>query len=146
MNEELHLNAEGEALIKSFESLQLTAYDDGGMYAIGWGHRSPDIKEGDTVTPERAQELFEKDVAERERKVRRYVSVQLNERQFSALCSFAFNVSTAHFIEMLDASRLNEGNYSGVPKALMRFDMSQGKRLAGLTIRRLREGQLFTES
>ncbi len=156
MNDHLHLGPKGTKLIQSFESLQLKAYVDthekegSPRYGIGWGHtRSagpPVVTKDMVITTEEAEAIFSRDAIEFENKVKRLVKVPLNQNQFDALVSAAFNMATANFKEMLAESRLNDGNYAGVPAALMKFDRSQGKRLAGLTIRRLREGQLFTES
>ncbi len=156
MNDHLHLGPKGTKLIQSFESLQLKAYvdthekDGSPRYGIGWGHtRSagpPVVTKDMVITKEEAEAIFASDAIEFENKVKRLVKVPLTQNQFDSLVSMAFNVSTANFKEMLSDSRLNDGNYADVPRAMMRFDKSQGKRLAGLTIRRLREGQLFTES
>lgn len=155
MNEGMHLGPKGTKLIQSFESLQLRAYvdtrekDGSPRYGIGWGHtRSagpPVVTKDMVITEAEANEIFARDALEFERKVKRLVKVQLNQNQFDALVSAAFNMATANFKEVVESSGLNEGNYAGVPAALLQFDKSQGKRLAGLTFRRLKESQLFTE-
>lgn len=153
MNDDLYLGKAGTALIQSFESCQLEAYvdtrekDGTPRWAIGFGHtRSagpPMVTAGMKITREDADAIFKMDMAAFEQKVKRLVKVPLNQNQFDALCSAAFNMSTAHFTEMLEDSRLNAGNYAGVAPALMKFDVSQGRQLKGLTRRRREEGELF---
>ena len=153
MNESLHIGPKGAALIQSFESLQLKAYVDthekngDPRYAIGYGHTwvagPPHVNKDDEITEAQADEIFKSDMIVFENKIRRYVTVPLNQNQFDALMSAAFNLNTAHFLEMLDKSGLNNGHYAGVAPALMEFDVSQGRKLRGLTRRRAEEGALF---
>lgn len=155
MNEALHLGAAGAALIKSFESCQLKAYidttekDGSPRWAIGYGHtRSagpPIVTEGMTITQEDADAIFLMDMEAFEKKVKNHVTVALNQNQFDALCSAAFNMSTDHFKAVLTISKLNQGNYAGVADALMMFNKSQGRELRGLTRRRGEEAALFNK-
>jgi lysozyme len=155
LNEELHIGPRGAALIKSFESFQSLAYidtrekDGSPRYGIGWGHtRSagpPDVKQGQRITLEEADALFLQDMSGFEMKVRHFVDVPLNQNQFDALCSAAFNMSTVHFLEMIAISGLNNRNYDGVASALLKYNSSQGRILNGLTRRRTEEGILFNE-
>lgn len=51
--------------IKLDEGLRLTAYlDTEGVLTIGYGHTGPDVKEGMTITKERAGELLDEDLDE----------------------------------------------------------------------------------
>lgn len=153
MNEDLHLGQAGEKLIKEFESLQLTSYvdthgkDNVPIYAIGWGHAGSidgvKITAGLTITEEKAEELFKADAKIREDKVKKMVTVALNQNQFDALVSLAYNVSTDHFIQMLRISELNKGIYDKVPDAMLHFNVADGRILKGLTRRRKMEGELF---
>lgn len=153
LNNDLHLGAKGTALIQSFESLQLKAYvdthekDGSPRWAIGWGHTrsaGPPVPfEGMTISENEANEIFARDMIEIENKVKHYVDVPLNQSQFDALCSAAFNMQTAHFEDVIESSRLNEGNYAGVLEALAKWDVSAGRKLRGLTRRRREEGELF---
>ena len=154
MNEQLRLSKQGADLIQGFESCQLTAYKDvvrpdgTVQWAIGWGHSgllgNPEVHEGMTITKEKADEIFLNDAKIFENKVRSCVTVTLNQNQFDALVCFAYNVSTAHLKEMIELSRLNEGHYDSVPEALMKYNVSRGRVLRGLTRRRQLEGQLFS--
>ena len=152
-NEDLHLGKAGEELIKSYESLVLKAYVDthdkqgSPIYAIGWGHagsiNGEKIVIDQTITKEEAEKLFLEDAKIYEKKVRQFVNVPLNQNQFDALVCMAYNVSTAHFEEMVKISELNKGMYDKVPDAMMHYNVADGRILRGLTRRRKEEGQLF---
>jgi len=52
------------ALIRVFEGVRLTAYQDsGGVWTIGFGHTGPDVVSGQTITMETAALLLELDAA-----------------------------------------------------------------------------------
>ena len=154
MNENLHLGPKGEALIKSFETCVLKAYPDthnkdgSKRYACGWGHTGsagpPEVTADTVFTQEQADAVFRQDMEMVEAKVRQHVKAQLNQNQFDALCSAAYNMRTAHFEEAVRLSNINGGAYSTVPAVLMLFDKSDGRVLRGLTRRRKEEGELFS--
>lgn len=86
----MKLGARGESIIKSFERLVLTSYDDGrGTWTIGWGHTAG-VHPGVTITPETAQRYFESDVASATATVNS-IGVPLTQSQFDALVSLVFN-------------------------------------------------------
>lgn len=152
-NVDLHISKDGEEIIKEFESLQLEAYVDTKdkygepIYAIGWGHTGlvdgQKIVKGQKITEEKAQELFLEDIQEFERKVKHYVKVPLNQQQFDALVSMAYNVRTSNFVQMIEHSELNKGRYDLVPDAMMHYNVSGGRILRGLTRRRKMEANLW---
>ena len=155
MNEELHLGKAGEELIKSFESLVLKAYVDthdkqgNPIYAIGWGHAGKiggnPIGPDTIITEEEAEKIFLTDAKVYENKVRQFVTVPLNQNQFDALVCMAYNVSTAHFQEMVQISELNKGTYNKVSDAMLHYNVADGRILRGLTRRRKEEGELFNK-
>ena len=52
------------ALIRVFEGIRLTAYQDsGGVWTVGFGHTGPEVVQGYTVTADQAAELLAKDAA-----------------------------------------------------------------------------------
>ena len=56
----------GLRLIKDFEGLRLAAYKPvptEKYYTIGWGHCSPDIRQGQVITHEQADDYLMEDVA-----------------------------------------------------------------------------------
>jgi lysozyme len=83
---------EGLNLIKKFESLQLKAYlCPAGIPTIGYGAtRYPDgkkIKLGEVIDIKRAEDLLKWEIEH----IEKQITVNVNDNQFSALVSFAFN-------------------------------------------------------
>ena len=59
----LACNADGIALIKSFEGCILKSYlDQGGVWTIGWGHTGDDVSEGLVWTQDQADAAFLSDL------------------------------------------------------------------------------------
>ncbi len=94
------------ALIRRFEGVRLRAYrDSAGVWTIGYGHTSmagpPKVKPGMRITRREAEEILRRDVEKFARGVAREIGPQamqrLNENQFGALVSFAFNVGLGNF-------------------------------------------------
>lgn len=145
-----------KAHIKASERLMLTAYlDPAGVPTIGWGHiktvTKADVTRRRTITEGAAQELFEADLDEAERAVRRLVKVRLNQNQFDALVDFVFNLGAGAFQRSTLLKLLNKGDYEGAALQFVRWnkakDPKTGKlrELRGLTIRREWEAKLFTK-
>lgn len=145
----------GIALIKSFESCRLKAYPDpgtgGAPWTIGWGHTGPEVKQGLTWSQEQADKALLEDLRQFEQDVASLVKVKINQNQFDALVSFAFNVGpdidADTIAEGLGDStllrRLNAGNYQGAADEFLKWNRAGGKILRGLTRRRAAERELF---
>jgi lysozyme len=142
-------------LIKQFEGLRLRAYlDDGGVPTIGWGHTG-DVKEGDSVSRERAEEWLDDDIRYAENIVKLAVTVPLTQWQFDALVSFVFNVGPGRkdvkdgFVQLKDGrpstmlTKLNAGDYEGAALEFRKWVNVKGQRSNGLVRRRSAEEVLF---
>lgn len=97
-----------------------------------------------TIDIETAELYFERDLKKCEEAVRRLINVYLNSNQFSALCSFVFNLGSGNLQASTLRRKLNEGNYDEVPNQLLRWKFANGKMLKGLLKRREDEARLFT--
>ena len=75
------------------------------------------------------------DLASAEEAVQRLITVRLNDNQFSALCSFAFNVGSGALSRSTLRRVLNEGDYGAVSAQLARWVKAGGKTLRGLVRR-----------
>lgn len=140
-----HINEAGLEELKSSEALRLKAYlDGGGVPTIGWGH-TKGVRMGQTITREQAEAFLREDLAWAERAVETSVKVPLNDNQFAALVSFTFNVGEGAFKKSTLLKKLNKGDYSSVPKELLKWVNDNGKRVQGLYNRRVREGALFVK-
>ena len=140
----------GLDLIKEFESFKSKPYLCPSQKAtIGWGSTYyPDGKkvtlQDKEITEEKAFEILEyianKDFGSNINKV---VKVPLNQNQFDALVSFAYNIGNGNFNSSTLLRWLNQGNYKEASMQLLRWDKSKGIVLNGLTKRRKAEKALF---
>ena len=92
----------GVDLICGFEGKRLTAYDDGvGVWTIGFGTTAypngTKVKKGDTCAEYQAKAYMAHDLKKFESAVNNAVTVPLNQNQFDALVSLAYNIGTNAF-------------------------------------------------
>lgn len=147
----LGLGPHGRALIQAFEGFH-EAIEGGakarsykcpaGVWTIGWGH-TKGVKKGQVATRAECQAMFDEDVSGFVEGVRALVTVPLNQNQFDALVSFAFNVGLGNLKNSNLLRVLNAGDYDGVPAQLMRWVKAGGQTLPGLVRRRQAESALF---
>lgn len=107
---QMDISPQGELFIRSRERCSLKKYTlgDGGE-TIGWGHYGAYGTLPDTITQAQADAMFSDDVQSRAAKwVRLYVTVDLTQEQFDALCSIAYNMSPRSFKKFADS--VNAGN------------------------------------
>lgn len=140
----MQLSDAGLQLIKDFEGLRLTAYQDiGGTWTIGYGHTGADAKKGNTITNQKAHELLTKDVASFVQCVTTAVKVSLNQNQFDALVSFTFNLGCGSLKSSTLLKFLNAGDYVEAANQFERWKFVNGVEVAGLLRRRKAERDLF---
>ena len=108
---------------------------------IGFGHYGADVKEGQKITRGEAFELLKKDLVSFEKKVEKYNHIyNLNQNQFDALVSFAYNVGS---IDQLTAKGTR--SIEKISECILLYNKSGGKVLRGLTSRRKAEQLLFNK-
>lgn len=151
------LGPKGLALIKHFETLQLKAYTATAdelarnIWTIGYGH-TQGVKRGDVCTEAQADAWLMEDCYDAERAVHILVKVPINQHQYDALVSFAFNVGgdidADAIAEGLGDStllkKLNTGDYVGAALEFPKWNKQRGKVLQGLVRRRAQEQNLFS--
>ncbi|AWL20192.1 TPA: lysozyme [Acinetobacter nosocomialis] len=138
----------GLNLISGFEDTQFKAYDDGvGVWTIGTGTtvypNGVKVKQGDTCTPEQAKTYFKYDLAKFEKTVNESVIVPLNQNQFDALVSLAYNIGSGAFKASTLLKLLNKGDYQGAAAQFLVWNKAGGKVMKGLVRRREAERALF---
>lgn len=138
----------GLALIRQFEGFRGEAYRcPAGVWTIGYGHTSaagpPEVKPGMRMSEAEARAVLARDAELFARVVRRALTREVNESQFSALVSFAFNVGEGAFRRSSVLKAVNEGRFDDVPERLMLWVKADGRRLEGLARRRRAEARLF---
>lgn len=139
----MDISPAGVAAIQSHEGCRLTRYrlGDGG-WTIGWGRY---FKDGGPVPPElitqdQADAWLSEDIEAKAAKwVRAYVTANVTQSQFDALCSWAYNLSPASFKKI--AAAVNDGQD---PEGVALQFVREGTNLErGLRRRRAQEIALY---
>ena len=139
----MKISQEGVALIKKFEGCELDAYQDSvGVWTIGYGH-TKEVKEGDKINKEEAENLLEEEMPEYEGYIENLVKVSLSQCEFDSLCSWVYNLGPTNLQESTLLRFLNEGKYDEIPAQIKRWNKAGGKVLDGLVRRREAEALLF---
>lgn len=134
----------GLVLIKQFEGCRLTAYQcSAGVWTIGYGHTAG-VHKGMKITQAQADEYLKKDVAKFEKYINNpsYVPFtdKLNQNQFDALVSFAFNLGQGNVKKLCTGRVMNQ-----IPSAMQQYCKAAGKTLPGLQRRRKSEAALYNK-
>jgi lysozyme len=147
------LGTKGAALIKAFESCLepvpggCQAYlDPVRVLTIGWGHTKDNGRQFDASsiwTQAECDAEFLKDMAVFIAAVNNFVKVPINQDQFDALVSFAFNLGADSLKNSTLLKKLNAGDFAGAAQEFQRWNKAKGKVLPGLTRRRASEALLF---
>jgi len=148
----MRLNKKGIDLMHQFEGLRLNAYlCPANIPTIGWGNTFYEsgrkVQMGETITKERADALFLWVANSFATQVRSMLRVQLNENQFSALVSFAYNVGNANLRTSTLLRLVNANpNDQNIRAQFLRWNKAGGREMAGLTRRRQAESNLYFDT
>ena len=143
----MKISDNGLAVIKKFEGLRLESYMcPSSVATVGYGH-THGVKLGMTITEEQADEFLKHDVESFEQCVSTYTNVKVNQNEFDALVSFAFNVGCGAYKDSTLRRLLNEGqDKKVVAEQFGRWVKgADGQPLPGLVTRRQAEKDLFLE-
>lgn len=133
----------GIDLIKEFEGFRDTAYFcPANVLTIGYGHTKT-CKPGQVISTTEGEKLLRQDVRRFENAVNVLAKVPLNQSQFDALVSFAFNVGVGAFKKSTLLRLLNQGKYDLAANEFKRWVNGGGRKLPGLVRRRKAERALF---
>ena len=133
------------ARLKRFEELRLTAYQDSkGVWTIGYGHTA-NVRKGDRINEQRAEELLLGDLSTAEKFVGTIKEVD-TQGKYDALVDFAYNCG----VSALKTSTLLQYIQSGrktweIQEQFLRWVNCGGKKLGGLVTRRIWEANRWTE-
>jgi len=138
----------GKDLIKEFESWSPTIYKcPANLDTIGWGHVVKKWEHfNQPIGFEEGESLLKEDLKTAEDGVNKLVKVHINQNQFDALVSFAFNCGVAALESSTLLKRVNECDWEAAANEFRRWNKSKGKVLGGLKRRRKREKDLFLEN
>lgn len=146
----MKISENGIKFIKKEEGLRLEAYKcEAGKWTIGYGH-TEGVKEGDTITLYKAKQLLLKDLESVEKVLN---TLELNQNQYDALCSFVFNIGLGNFMSSTIRKFLIEKKYDLAETQFQRWkyvtkyfnNIKTKVESRGLIARRAREKALFTE-
>lgn len=134
----------GLALVKQYEGCRLAAYRcAAGVWTIGYGHTAG-VHSGMTITQAQADAYLQQDIAKFEGYVNNpaYVPIteQLNQNQFDALASFAFNLGAGNLRKLCKGRTAAQ-----IARTMPNYNKAAGKVLAGLRRRRAEEQALFNK-
>jgi lysozyme len=146
----LRTEKRGVDIIKAFEGLKLQAYFcPAGVPTIGYGHTrtvtKADVTAGKRITPSEAEELLKQDLRTFEAAVWAATGGDLNQAQFDALVSLAFNIGVAGLKKSTVLKAHIRGDFESASRAFGLWNKSKGKTLPGLTRRRAAEAALYLE-
>lgn len=136
----LSLSAAGFVGLLAYEGYSDSAYTPvpGDVPTIGFG-TTQGVKEGDTITPPEAVKRALEDVQAYEGAIKSCVNVPLFQHEYDAYASLAYNIGPTAFCNSTLVRKLNQYDYEGACKEILRWDKFRGKPLRGLTIRRQKE-------
>lgn len=153
-----NISESGKQFIRQYEQLRTKPYDDqtgktittwNRHATIGWGHLIPQT-EWDTykngISKQEADELFKSDLEKFIPIVRETIKVKLNQNQFDALTSLAFNIGSTNFKNSSIVKLINgeEGSeYADKKTAWLAWNKSNKKYSRGLQKRREAEWKTF---
>ena len=134
----------GLDLIKQYEGCRLAAYRcAAGVWTIGYGHTAG-VHSGMTITQAQADAYLQQDIAKFEGYVNNptYVPIteQLNQNQFDALVSFAFNLGAGNLRKLCKGRTAAQ-----IARTMPNYNKAAGKVWAGLKRRRAAEQALFNK-
>jgi lysozyme len=144
------LDNKGYLLITKHEGLKLKPYlCPAKIPTIGYGNTYyPDGKRvtllDKDITKQQAFDMF-KEVANRfGKRVNELVTSNINQNQFNALVSFAYNVGTGNFSSSTLLKKVNRNpDDLTIKDEFLRWNKAGGKVLNGLTNRRNEEADLY---
>lgn len=144
------VNQEGVNLIKKYESFKSKAYlCPAGIPTIGYGSTyyedGTKVKLTDNAISEtRATSLLMALLVSYEKSVDSFCRDDINQNQFNALVSFAYNVGVNALKKSTLLKKVNiNPNDPTIKNEFLKWDKANGKSLKGLTKRRLEEANLY---
>ena len=144
-----HINAAGLYVIQQSEGYSASVYRcPADRWTIGYGstwdiHGAAIKKDQPDITKDEGEALLRRELAHVENSVRTLIKVPLNENQFSAVCSLAYNIGTGNLQSSTLRSKLNRMDYSGASDEFPKWRRASGKIMRGLVKRRAIEQELF---
>ena len=117
----------------------------GKVWMIGYGHSPGDVKKGDKITAQQAEDLLKKDME----KFERYASVIRGiktQGQFDAVVDFMYNCGVANFNKSTLKKYIEAGKKTHeIQREFLKWTKAGGVELGGLVSRRIWEAARWNE-
>ena len=145
----MNINKATIDLVKEFEGCKLTAYRDAvGVWTIGYGTTARAglgiiPTGGMTITQAEADQLLADGLNKFADQIRPMITADLNDNQFGACVSLAYNIGVHAFSTSSALKHINAGDYDKAANSILLFNKAGGKVLKGLVRRREAERKLF---
>jgi lysozyme len=139
-------------LMKEFEGLRLDAYPDpatgGEPITIGYGTTARAgvgiiPKLGMRITKAEAEDYFRLTLVKFAREIKPAINRPINENEFGAFLSLAYNIGPGAFKRSSALRHFNEGDKAKAANAILMWNKANGKVMRGLVRRREAERDLF---
>jgi len=144
------INQAGLDIIKRYEGFRPEPYLDAvGIPTIGFGSTydmagKPVTLDHETITRDQAEEYLMNHLSQHVYGAMGHmISVPLTSNQFSALCSFIYNIGSGRFCSSTMRMLLNRSDYAGAASEFWKWRRAGGVILLGLVRRRQDEQALF---
>ena len=133
-------------LIKDSEGCKLTSYKDCvGVWTIGWGYTSSDIKKGLVWTQEKADECLlvtAMKVINEALSASPVLKTSTAQRQ-AAIADFIYNLGIGNYKASTLKKYVDKENWASAYTEIKKWNKAGGKVLKGLIIRREKEASLL---
>jgi lysozyme len=146
------LSQKGAKFLRGGEGFEGAPYlDGGGVPTIGFGStryedgRKVTMKDA-KITEERALAIFNSTVKKYIECVNESIKVELTQNQFDACVSLCYNIGEDAFANSTLVKVINsEGTLTAIKYQFSRWNKDNGKVVKGLTNRRAKEANLYSE-
>lgn len=133
------------AFVGTWEGSEQVAYADRlahGLPTVCNGHTGPDVKVGEKWTKEQCDAILVKDVEAHGERLLSCITVAINQHEYDAYTSWAYNIGTGAACKSTTIKLLNQGKRQAACDQLLRWDRAGGRQVRGLTNRRKAERDL----
>ena len=146
----MNLSNNGLNLIKGFEGFKSAPYlDSAGVATIGYGTiLYPDgtaVTMNDSpITEAQAEQYLAFEINQKTSSIDQMVTSSVNQNQFDALVSFAYNLGLGALHGSTLLKLVNQSDFANAALEFPKWDHAGGVVVAGLLTRRLAEQTLFS--
>lgn len=144
-NHNLVCNQAGRKIIEASEKFEPFPYRDAnGIPTIGYGHTLGVTLGAPAIDQSTGDQLMQDDLSMVEHALNNVLRYELNQNQFSALCSLVFNIGVGNFQRSSLLHVINSGDLDEAPDHIRLWIHDRnGVVLNGLVVRRNKEIELY---